>query len=90
MKFKSILALIIFILVAVIFIQNTEVVEFKIYFWKIQMSRIILLPAILLIGFIIGYIVAKVNRHRIFKEKMQKIKESVPNEQSRKVDEKKV
>jgi uncharacterized protein YneF (UPF0154 family) len=54
------------------------------------MSRIILLPAILLIGFIIGYIVAKVNRHRIFKEKMQKIKESVPNEQSRKVDEKKV
>lgn len=90
MKFKTIMALIIIVLVAVIFIQNTEVVEFKLYFWKIQMSRIILLPAVLLAGFILGYIIAKVNRRHIFKEKMQKMNESVPYEQVGKVDEKKL
>ena len=78
MKVKSILALIIFILVAIIFIQNTEVVEFKMYFWKLQMSRIILFPGILLAGFMIGYIVAKINRHRIYKDKLKNFKENNP------------
>jgi uncharacterized integral membrane protein len=75
MKIKSILALLIFILVAIIFAQNTEVVEFKIYFWKLQMSRIVLYPGILILGFVIGYIVAKVNRRRNFQNKVKKIQE---------------
>lgn len=78
MKFKSILVLIIFILITIIFIQNTEVVEFKVYFWKLQMSRIILYPGILLVGFIIGYIVAKINRHKIYKDKLKQFKEKAP------------
>lgn len=79
MKFKTIIVLIIFILVLVIFIQNTEVVEFKVYFWNLQMSRIILYPGILILGFIIGYIVAKINRHKIYKEKLKEFKGNLTN-----------
>ncbi|MCF7794221.1 MAG: hypothetical protein K9N09_10045 [Candidatus Cloacimonetes bacterium] len=79
MKFKSILALIIFILIVIIFVQNTEVVEFKVFFWKLQMSRIILYPGILVIGIIIGYIIAKINRHKNYKEKLKQFQKTAPN-----------
>ncbi|MDO9577407.1 MAG: LapA family protein [Candidatus Cloacimonadales bacterium] len=72
MKFKSYLILAILLLTAIILIQNTEVVEFKIFFWQISMSRIILFPALLVIGFIVGYIIAKVHRHKRVKEKLAK------------------
>ncbi len=71
MKFKTIVVLAIIVLIVIIFIQNTEVVEFKIFFWKLQMSRIILMPGILLVGFIIGYITAKINRRNLMKAKMK-------------------
>lgn len=64
MKFKSYLILAILLLVIIIFIQNTEVVNFKIYFWKISISRIILLPSLLIVGFIVGYITAKIHRYK--------------------------
>jgi len=36
------------------------------------MSRIILFPALLVIGFIVGYIIAKVLRHKRVKEQLAK------------------
>lgn len=72
MKFKSYLILAILLLTAIILIQNTEVVEFKIFFWQISMSRIILFPVLLVIGFIVGYIIAKVHRHKHVKEQLAK------------------
>jgi uncharacterized integral membrane protein len=64
MKFKSYLIGIILLLVIIIFIQNTEVVDFKIYFWQLSMSRIILLPSLVIIGFIVGFITAKIHRYK--------------------------
>jgi uncharacterized integral membrane protein len=55
--------------------QNTEVVDFRLFFWKISMSRIILYPAILIIGFISGYIVAKINRRQLLKNKLRKFED---------------
>ena len=75
MKFKTVLTLIIIFLILVIFAQNTQVVEVKIFFWKISMSRIILLPAILLSGFILGYIAAKLNRRSVMQDKLRKCRE---------------
>ncbi|HPR18484.1 MAG TPA: LapA family protein [Candidatus Cloacimonadota bacterium] len=75
MKFKTILILLLFVLIVIIFVQNTEVVDFKVYFWKLSMSRIILYPAILVIGFIIGYITAKINRRKLLKNKIRKLSE---------------
>ena len=53
--FGSIIGLLLFI----ILLQNTDVITVKFVFWKISMSRIILLPLVLLIGFIAGFIAGK-------------------------------
>jgi uncharacterized integral membrane protein len=56
------MTIVIFVLVAlfvIILVQNTQVVTLRLLFWKLGMSQIILVPLTMLIGFIIGYIVAK-------------------------------
>lgn len=54
--FKAIVALVLFILIFIIFIQNTETIPFKFFFWEVNMSRIVLLVLSLLSGLIIGFI----------------------------------
>jgi uncharacterized integral membrane protein len=71
MKIKTVFILFLLFLFLIILLQNTEVVSFRIYFWELSMSRIILLPAVLIIGFIIGFIIAKIRR----KKHLTKIKE---------------
>jgi len=43
----------------VILFQNTTVVNLDILFWRVSMSRIILLLAGLLLGLVIGYMLGK-------------------------------
>ena len=62
MKINTIIALILIALFLVIVIQNVEVVEIKFLFWTIIMSRIIFIPLIMLIGFILGFFAAKVRK----------------------------
>ena len=64
MKVKTVTILFLVFLFLIILLQNTEVVDFSIYFWKISMSRIILLPSILIMGFVIGFITAKIHRKK--------------------------
>ena len=59
MNSKTIIILVLAVLLIIILVQNTEVVEFQIFLWKISMSRIIMIAFLMLIGFIIGYLVAK-------------------------------
>lgn len=59
MKAKTIVILVLIGLFLIILIQNTQVVTLRLLFWKIGMSQIILVPVIMLIGFVIGYLVAK-------------------------------
>ncbi len=59
MKPKILLVLILLVLLAIILIQNTQEVEFRIFFWKIAMSRVILVPLAVVIGFLFGYFIAK-------------------------------
>jgi len=47
------------VLFIIFLVQNTQVVTLRLYFWKISMSQIILIPLVLILGFIIGYIVCK-------------------------------
>jgi uncharacterized integral membrane protein len=60
MKPKTIVVLVLIGLFLIVLIQNTQVVTLRLLFWKVGMSQIILMPLIMLIGFILGYIVAKV------------------------------
>lgn len=54
---KAIIIAIIILLVLIIFLQNTGVVTFRLFFWSVSMSQILLLPLIFLIGFVVGFAV---------------------------------
>jgi len=64
MKPKTIALFILGALLLIILLQNTQVVSMRFLFWKISMSRIILLPVVMFIGFIAGFLVAKKGRRR--------------------------
>lgn len=64
MKPGMIVILILTILLAVIFIQNSNVVDVHLLFWKISMSMIVLISFVALIGFAIGYLA-----HHFLKER---------------------
>lgn len=59
---KLIAGLVIIALVAIFIVQNTQMVEVKLYFWPIEMSRSLLLLGTLIIGFILGWINCKLMR----------------------------
>ena len=54
---KAIIIAIAVLLVLIIFFQNTGVVTFRLFFWSVSMSQILLLPLIFLIGFVVGFAV---------------------------------
>ena len=56
---KMIVAIVMLSLILVIIFQNTQVVTLQLFFWNIEMSRIILIVLTLVIGFVIGYVAAK-------------------------------
>jgi len=56
---RVIAVLVLVALLLILLFQNTQVVTLKIYFWEIAMSQIILIPLVLLIGFVAGYLTAR-------------------------------
>lgn len=67
MKLKLIAALVISALVVILLVQNKQVVTYRLFFWQISISQIILVPMILIVGFILGFIVAKLRKRRSVK-----------------------
>lgn len=55
MKFKLILISVIAALVIVFIIQNVAVVDIKFFFWKMSMSRSLMMFFLLFIGVVIGW-----------------------------------
>jgi len=64
MKTKIILIVVLLVLAAIVFIQNPGEVVYRIYFWRIGLSQMILLPLTLLAGFALGFLTATVRRRR--------------------------
>lgn len=64
MQLKNIVILIIVASFLIVILQNTQIVTLRLFFWKISMSRIILLVLTLLIGFALGYAVAGISAGR--------------------------
>ena len=60
MKAQTIVVLVIIGLFLIVLIQNTHVVTLRLLFWKLEIAQIILVPLTMVIGFILGYLVAKV------------------------------
>ena len=42
--------------IIILTLQNSEIVTVNLLFWKLEISRIVLILAVLFIGFILGYI----------------------------------
>lgn len=62
MKAKKIVIIVLLAFIVILLIQNIQVVTLRFLFWKISMSRIIFIPLILIIGFILGYLFAKMRK----------------------------
>ena len=61
MNLKLVLVSIVAVMTGIVIMQNTEVVAFRLLFWQFNMSRILLLLVTLLLGFALGFIIAKLN-----------------------------
>jgi uncharacterized integral membrane protein len=59
MKPKIIIALVLFILLVILLVQNMQEVVFRMFFWKISMSQMILVPLAVIVGFIFGFFVGR-------------------------------
>ncbi len=64
MKLKVVVLLILMALFLIVLIQNNQIVIYRLYFWKVSISQIILVPLVALFGFVVGFIVAKLNGRR--------------------------
>ena len=62
MNVKLIVVSVLAVLTGIVIMQNTEVVSFKLLFWQLNMSRILLLLVTLLLGFVLGFIIAKLTQ----------------------------
>lgn len=61
-KAKWITAMVIAALILILMAQNTQVVTVRLFLWEISMSRIIFFPALVLLGFVLGYMAALFQR----------------------------
>lgn len=64
MNYKLILGLILMCLIVVFIIQNAAVVEIRLLFWTIVMSRVLLMFIVLAIGILVGWLLKSYSRHR--------------------------
>jgi uncharacterized integral membrane protein len=61
---KIIAILVLVALALITLLLNTSVTGFRLLFWKIEMSLAILVLITLLIGFVLGFVVAKLTGRR--------------------------
>lgn len=59
---KKILYIVIAIIFIILLIQNTQAVTLTFLFWKISMSRILLYPLLICIGFLTGWFFCKMRK----------------------------
>lgn len=64
MKAKLLIVAVLLVLLVIILVQNTQEVVFRFYFWKISMSQVILVPLAVLVGFLFGYVVARLGNKK--------------------------
>ncbi|UCF30522.1 MAG: LapA family protein [bacterium] len=64
MKAKTIVFLTLLSLSLVLLLQNAQVVSVKFFFWEISMSRVIMFPLLILLGFALGYVAGTTGKKR--------------------------
>ena len=64
MNIKNILLLVLTTLVIILVLQNTQVVEVQFFFWKMSMSRALMLFGTFLIGLIAGWLLGTITTNK--------------------------
>ena len=59
---KLVIALILIALFLIILVQNVQVVTLKFLAWEISISRVLFIPLVLIVGFVLGFIAAKTKK----------------------------
>ncbi len=68
MKTKTILIIVVTVLLTIVITQNTDAVSFKLLFWNLDVSKLILIPSLLTIGFLLGLLSRKSRRTTVPEE----------------------
>jgi len=68
MRTKLIVISILFLLFAILAVQNTITTDLKIFFWNLQIPLIVLIVVVFIIGLVIGIITCSVYERRKKKE----------------------
>jgi uncharacterized integral membrane protein len=64
MNFRKIIIITILVSFAILVLQNTQVVELRLLFWKISMSQILYSVILLIFGLILGLLLRKKKRKK--------------------------
>lgn len=56
---KVIAIIVISILALIILLQNLHTVTFSLFFWKVEVSQLLLVLIMLIIGYVLGFLTAK-------------------------------
>jgi uncharacterized integral membrane protein len=64
MKAKLIAILVVVLLALIILIQNAHRVTFRLLFWTAEISQLLLVLLVLAIGFVLGFLIAKLTGRR--------------------------
>jgi uncharacterized integral membrane protein len=56
MHTRAILTVLLVVLSAMFVLQNTQVVEIRFLFWTLSMSRVLMIPLLLAIGMLVGWL----------------------------------
>lgn len=57
MKAKIVLVLVAFVLLAVLLAQNTGIVTYRLLFWTVSLSQVVIVPLVALVGFVLGFVI---------------------------------
>lgn len=64
MKYRLALVLALVVFVLILLVQNAQVVTLRILFWKVSMSQLVWMSILVLVGFISGFLTAKIPGRR--------------------------
>ena len=63
-KPKIIVPAILFVLFVIVLLQNNETVAVEFFFWDVTMSKVVFIPILMTLGFVLGFVVAKLTGGR--------------------------
>lgn len=64
MKTKTVVVFVLIILAFILMLQNSVMMELKLFFWNIYAPMFILVFFIFLIGFLVGFLAARIDRKK--------------------------